>query len=70
MTSGAMANLDQAEAELVKKAAAIADAIEAAPQTAIKVLAENKISAEEFEALIYKISADENLSAAYAEIRQ
>ena len=65
-----MAALEDAEAELVRKAAAIADAIEAAPQTAAKVLMDSQMTAEEFEALIYKISVDENLAAAYAEVRK
>ena len=65
-----MAALGDAEADLVRKAAAIAKAIEAAPLTAAAVLAENKMSAEDFESLIYKISADEKLAAAYAEVLQ
>ena len=62
--------LDAAQAALVRKAAAIADAIEAAPATAAQVLAASGMTPSEFEDLIYRISADEQLSAAYAEARR
>ena len=65
-----MAALPDAEADLVRQAAAIANAIEAAPQTAAQVLLDNQMTAEEFEALIYRISVDEKLAAAYAELRK
>ena len=65
-----LASLSDAEAELVRKAAAIADAIEAAPQAAAKILMDNQMTAEEYEALIYRISADEKLAAAYEEARK
>ena len=70
MTVGAMAVLGDADANLVRKAATIANAIEGAPQAAVKVLAENGMSAQDFEELMYKISADEKLAAAYEEARQ
>ena len=50
---------------MVKQAAAMADAISAAPESLAKVLADNQMTNKQFEAMIYRISADPELSRAY-----
>ena len=65
-----LGTLGAADADLVKKAAAIALVIETNPTTAAQVLAANGMTAKDFEDLIYRISADEKLSAAYEEARK
>ena len=55
---------------LVLKAAAIAVAIAAAPDNASTVLSDNNLTADEYEALIYRISADPVLARAYEAARR
>ena len=68
-TESVLGTLGAAEQDLVKKAAVIAVAIESMPNTAATVLAANGMTAEDFEDLIYRISADERLSAAFEEAK-
>lgn len=57
--------LTVAQVAQVEKAVAIAKAIEAAPATAAAVLEKYAMSAEDFENLMYEISADGRMTAAY-----
>lgn len=61
----AVAALTEAEKALVSKMAAIANAVEASPATAAAVLEKAGLSAEEYEAELYKIAQSPSLSAAF-----
>ncbi len=50
---------------LVKQAAAMADAINDAPESLAKILADNHMTTKQFQTMIYRISADPVLSRAY-----
>ena len=52
---------------LVDSAAAVALAITKAPETVSKVLAENDLTVDKYQSLIYKISADPSLAMAFEE---
>ena len=54
---------------LVQQAVAIADAIEATPEDMAIILADENLTAEEYVAMIYRISADPVLAQAYADAR-
>lgn len=54
---------------MVLKAAAVANAIEKAPETMIKVLADNNLSADEYKSLMYRISADPEMSRLFEKSR-
>jgi len=62
--------LTAAQQALVQQAATIANAIAVAPETMAKVLADNHLSADEYQAMIYKISADPVLAQAYEDARK
>ncbi len=55
---------------LVQKAAAVANAVADAPETADQVLADNGLTADEFRTLVYRISADPVMARAYEEARK
>jgi len=58
------------QSKMINQAATIANAIALAPQTMAKVLADHKLTADEYKTLIYKISADPELSKAYKDARK
>jgi len=64
------ATLTAVQQALVQQAAMIANAIAAAPDTRTKILADNHLSADEYQAMIYKISADPVLAQAYEDARK
>jgi ABC-type uncharacterized transport system auxiliary subunit len=55
---------------LVLKAATVANSIEKAPGTMAKVLEDNGLTADEYQSLVYRISADPVLTRAYEEARE
>ena len=63
-------SLTSEQLALVNKAAVVAIAITKAPETMSKVLAENNLTADEYQSLIYKISSDPVLTRAYEEARK
>ena len=63
------ASLTSAQEALVQQAATMADAIAAAPESLDSVLAENQMSSREYQAMIYKISADPVMAKAYQDAR-
>jgi len=54
-----------ATGDIVQRAAEIARAIEADPDSAEQILQDQGLTAEQFEEMIYEISADPELSKAY-----
>ena len=64
-TTEATSQLTSDQEALVKQAAAIADAISAAPENMARILADNQMTTKDFQAMIYRISADPVLSRAY-----
>lgn len=57
--------LTDAERAMVDKAAAVARAIEANPEGAGQVLQQHGLTQEQFEAMLYDIAADPDLTAVY-----
>ena len=63
------ATITAAEEAMVTKMAAIATAIDKAPATAEAILVKYGVTAEEYEAEIYKIASSPTLSAAFEKAR-
>ena len=55
---------------LVQKAVTVANAVERAPETLAKVLADAGLTEDEYKSLVYRISADPVLAAAYEKARE
>jgi uncharacterized protein YcfL len=62
--------LTSAQVALVEKAVLVANAIEKAPAAVAQVMADNDLTVEEYQTLIYRISADPVLSRAYEDARK